>query len=346
MTRFKLKYVDRFTDRNGHERHYFRRDRGPRIPLPGLPGSSEFMAAYQVALDGGGPSKSARRQRGAQGTFDALAQLYFDSTDYSALAPSTRGVYRKVIDALIQTESIGHRRVDQVSREHIARMMTKRAETPAAANDVLIKLRLLIRCAIAHGWRKDDPTQGIKRFGGGEHHTWTEEEIAAFEARWPLGTVERTAFALLLFTGQRLSDASRMSWRDIESGGIQVVQQKTKTRLWVPVHTDLAGVLAVWPRAHVSILVTRYGKPYGSHGLGTKLAGSIAKAGLPTRCVVHGLRKAAARRLADAGCTVHQIMAITGHRSLKEVERYTRAAEQRRLAFDAMARLQNKDSQP
>jgi integrase len=73
------------------------------------------------------------------------------------------------------------------------------------------------------------------------------------------------------------------------------------------------------------------------------MAATIGQAGLPDRCVSHGLRKAAARRLADAGCSAHQIVAVTGHQSLKEVERYTKQAEQRRLATVAMATLQGQD---
>jgi integrase len=54
----------------------------------------------------------------------------------------------------------------------------------------------------------------------------------------------------------------------------------------------------------------------------------------------HGLRKSAPIRLANAGCTAHEIAAITGHRSLREVEHYTRAADQERLARQAMRRME------
>jgi len=67
-------------------------------------------------------------------------------------------------------------------------------------------------------------------------------------------------------------------------------------------------------------------------------AKACAKAGLSSDCTFHGLRKAACRRLAEAGCTVHEIAAISGHASLKEVERYTKAVDQTRLAQAAMAR--------
>jgi integrase len=141
-----------------------------------------------------------------------------------------------------------------------------------------------------------------------------------------------------------------MSWRDLEGPGIQVTQNKTKSRLWIPLHPELAAILEQWPRNHVVMLTTAFGRQFTVKGLGKWMADRIKMAGLPDRCVTHGLRKAAARRLADAGCTVHQIMAITGHQSLKEVERYTKAAEQRHSASVAIEKLGahtvNKLSQP
>jgi len=98
------------------------------------------------------------------------------------------------------------------------------------------------------------------------------------------------------------------------------------------------------------MLTTTFGKPFTNAGYGNMMADTIAAAGLPDRCVLHGLRKAAARRLAEAGCTEKEISAVTGHTTLKEVARYTRAADQKLLAAAAVAKLteQNpdKDSQP
>ena len=113
-------------------------------------------------------------------------------------------------------------------------MVARLVGTPAAANHVLKKLRILMQFAIGHGWRRDDPTQGLKYFPEGEHHTWTEEEIAAFERRWATGTLERTATGLLLYTGHILGDVTRMSWRDLEDDGLHLVQGKTGTKLWLP----------------------------------------------------------------------------------------------------------------
>jgi integrase len=339
VSHLKLRYVDVYTDVTGKRRHYFRRcRRAPRVALPGLPGSAEFMAAYQAAVDDGG-SREPRKERGAAGTFDRLVQNYFESPSYLRLGQSTQIAYRRVIERFVREENIGHRRVDQMNRQHVATILARRAATPGASNDLLKKIKILVGFAIKNGWRKDDPTHKMEKFKGGEFHTWTDDEIALFERHWPADSKERIAFALLLYTGQRISDVVRISWHDIEGNAIHIAQLKTKSKLLIPLHPRLKCLLDAWRRDHMVILATSFGKPFSNAGFGNWMADKIAAAGLPSECVTHGLRKAAARRLAEAGCTTMQIMSVTGHKSISEVERYTRAAQQKGLAEQAIRQL-------
>ena len=241
-------------------------------------------------------------------------------------------------------EKIGHRLVAEMRREHVSRIITNRADTPGAANDLLKKIRILIHFAIDNGWHTDDPTLRLKKFAAGEFHSWTDDEIAMFEAHWPKGTCERTAFTLLFCTGQRRSDVVRMAWDDVDNGLIRVVQGKTGAKLSVPLHPDLSEALTSWPQRGERIPVTTFGKPFTSNGFGNYMANKIADAGLPDRCVTHGLRKAAARRLAEATCTANEIAAITGYATLVEVSRYTKAADQVHLAQSALNRLTERQS--
>lgn len=342
MTTVKLKYVDRFKDRHGRLRFYFRKGKGQRVPLPGKPGSAAFMMAYQKALEDT-PLPKEELSRGAPGTFDRLVQEYFASADFLRLADSSRMAYRRVIERFLREEKIGHRLVSQMTRQHVQGMFAKRAETPGAANDLLKKIKILVHFAIDNGWRKDDPTLRIKKFAAGEFHTWTDDEIAVYERRWPVGTRERTAFALLLYTGQRASDVKSMLWKDVENAAIRVVQGKTWAKLSLPLHSELARILEAWPKTNVVMLTRSFGKAFTSKGFSNFMAARIADAGLPERCVTHGLRKAAARRLAEAGCSANEIAAVTGHATLEEVARYTKAAEQKRLAQSAIRRLGKQD---
>jgi integrase len=348
MTTIRLWYVDRFVDRHGHARHYFRRPGCKRIALPGLPGSAEFMAAYDAALAGEDAPVMRPKSGGEPGTFNRLAVQYFSSSDFFRLRPRTQHVYRLVIDRFLAEH--GHRKVVEMRREDVKKIMGLKSATPGAANDLLKKIRTLIKFAIDAGWRADDPTLRIKTFPENEFHTWTEEEIVQYEEHWPIGSRERTAFALHLYTGQRRADVARMAWTDVIGNAISVVQAKTGARLTIPLHPHLSAALRAWPRKHMVILTTSFNRPFSSAGYGNMMADAIAAASLPDRCVLHGLRKAAARRMAEAGCTEKEIAAVTGHSTLKEVARYTRGADQKRLAAGAVAKLveqkRDKDSQP
>jgi enterobacteria phage integrase len=339
----RLKYLHAFIDRHGKARYYFRRN-GKRTPLPGSLGSQEFMDAYAACLAERLPV-APRRAAAAPGTFAALAMSYYGSPKYRDLAPSSRANYRRVIDGFL--EEHGHRRVDQLRREHIDAIIGKMDDRPGAGIVLLKRIRTLVRYAISIKWLSHDPTLGATSYRSKEFHTWNEKELAQFEARWPEGSRQRLAYALLLYTGQRGSDVYRMSCGHIDGDTIEVAQQKTgqedsDEKLVIPMHRNLRGELALAKREHLVILTTAFGQPFSLKGFGNFVSDAIQAAGLPARCKAHGLRKAAARRLAEAGCTVKQIQAITGHKSLEEVERYTRKADQMRLARQAVT-MQEKD---
>ena len=148
-------------------------------------------------------------------------------------------------------------------------------------------------------------------------------------------TRARLALAMLLYTGQRRGDIIRLGRQHIREGFIHVRQQKTGIELAIPIHATLAAIIAETPIHHLTLLTTQTGKPFSPAGFGNWFRDRCNEAGL-SHCSAHGLRKAAARRLAEAGCTMHEIAAITGHASLSEVQRYTKAADQKRLALAAM----------
>lgn len=329
---FKLKYVNSFVDRHGHPRNYFRRD-GKSVSLPGSPGSAEFMDAYAAALAEQAPPEERKRPP-HEGTFNALAALYYGSPDYLALSVTSRRNYRNIIDRFLREH--GNRLVAQMRRENVVSIMGKMAETPGAAIVYLKRIRTLTKFALDLGWISVDPTHKVRSYKAGSWDTWTEEQIARFEKRWKVGTKERLGLALHLYTGQRNSDVHRMTWGDVAGDSIRVTQQKTGEKLEIPLHPSLQEILAVTQRSAVAIVVTSYGRAFSVKGWGQFMAKAIERAGLPPECVTHGLRKAAARRLAEAGYSAKQIMAVTGHKTLAEVERYTAAADQKRLARQAI----------
>jgi integrase len=195
--------------------------------------------------------------------------------------------------------------------------------------------------ATDNGYMKENPAARIrmKKPEGDGFHSWTDSEIAAFREYWALGTNQRTAFELLLGTAQRGGDVYNMRRSQLIRDAIRVTQEKTDTVLTIPLFPEVREALDHVPSDQEYFVVGQHGRPLGKQSFQHWFVAAAKKAGLPKGCSAHGLRKAAARRLAEAGATVHQIQAITGHKTLGEVERYTRAAGQEAMARDAMAAL-------
>jgi integrase len=176
--------------------------------------------------------------------------------------------------------------------------------------------------------------RGYKSRGEG-YHTWTETEVAQFQATHPVGTTARLAFVLALYTAQRVSDVVRMGWQHVKGDRIAVRQKKANKPLLIKMHPELVRVLASVPKGNLTFLVTERGAPFTPAGLPNWFGKRCREAGL-RQCSAHGLRKLAATRLANAGASTDHIKARTGHETSKEVERYTRAADQARLDEQAL----------
>ena len=336
-------FVECWRDRHGKLRVYYRKGKGRRIPLPATIGSDEFDSAYRSALAGEPALGREKHVTPAPRTIAALILSYMHSAAYLGLRQTTKIGYASRIETLRAKH--GHRTVAGLTRQRILTgILQPYAGRPGAALGILKFLRILIRHAIDLGWLDHDPSLGIKRPKTQEIRSWSEAEIEKFEKHWPIGTKQRLAFALMLHTGQRRGDVHRMTWADVSEETIRVLQQKTGRKLTIPLHRNLLEVVAVAARDHVTILNTQRGTPFTVGAFGQWIRDAITAAGLPLECQPHGLRKAAGRRLAEAGCTAHEIMAVLGHRTLTEAERYTRDADQARLARAALAKLEGRSA--
>jgi integrase len=339
VAKIKLRYVDEYIDRTGKLRRYFRKG-GKRIgPLTGEPGSEEFMTAYAAYL--------AEKPAAAKITqhADSLGRLIIDfygSRFYTDLKPSSRQLYKYALEPIAKAH--GHRSASTMPAEAAEKIINQiGAEKPGMANLTRAVLRRLFQFAVKTKRRKDNPMVGVEPFKVGEHHTWTDTELKQFEDKWRLGTRQRLAYALLLYTGQRVGDVARMSRADVADGLIHVVQQKTGAELWVPIHPELQRAMSSFPAMGLTLIGDAAGRPLKRPALSALMRSAIKEAKLPSRCVSHGLRKAAMRRLAEAESTANQIASISGHKTLKEVERYTKAADQKKMARQAMGKLPNKN---
>lgn len=330
--------VSMFRDRHGKARYRLRRTGFATVYLPGVPGSPEFAEAYAGAISGDGRREVAR-ERTVPGTINALVVAIYKSAEWSQLAPTTQNTYRGIIERI--RRDYGALSVRGLRPEHVRKMRDKRKDTPAAANNMMKVLRWMMRFAVERNLRQDNPVVDVRALRPASKdgfHTWTEAEITKFEERWPVGSRERLAMDLLLYTAQRSGDVRQMGRQHVRGDSILVVQEKTGVRLEIPIHQALRASLAAVPADQMMFLVTQFGQPFTAGGFGNWFSDACRQAGL-SNCSAHGLRKSAATRLSDAGCSEAQIMAITGHQTAKEVQRYTRARDQKLLANAAIAKV-------
>jgi integrase len=319
----------------------FRRKGYAEIQLPGILGSNEMMAAYWAARNCGTPLPTDTTCIGASrlkpGTVASVVALFLQSSAFTFDSEGTQRRRRSQLNGF--RDQHGEAPITGMHRQFFERALADLG--PHAGRNWLKAMRPLMRFAVAQGFIETDPTDGIKikvpKSDG--HATWGEDEIAQFRAHWPLGSMERLAMELALNTGQRVSDLVRLGRQHARGGAVRIKQQKTGTEVDVPVLPELAAVLDATPVDNLTFLINGWGKPFTSTGFSEWFGKAARAAGLPTGYTAHGLRKGCAKRLADMGCTVTEIAAITGHKTLKEIERYTAAYDRRKAARAGMAKL-------
>ncbi|APG10173.1 hypothetical protein BKD09_17740 [Bradyrhizobium japonicum] len=335
-------YVDRFVDRHGKARHYFRKHGGPRVPLEGLPWSAPFMTAYKAAAEGQGAVPKGTHAI-VRGTVEAAIIGYLGSNDWKQQAQTSRELRKPIIERF--RGDYGVHKLRALRRGHVQQIIADK--TPSAQSNWLKALRHFTGWALRENLIAADPCAGVKlarKPQTGGFMTWTEDHVATYRAKYPLGSKPRLALELMLNLGVRISDARQIGPQHVKDGVLENFQpQKTSTTgghtINVPVNGDLArAVAAMAVVGRESYLVTSEGRILTAKYLGELMRRWCNDAGLP-ECTSHGLRKLNLVRLAEAGCSVFEVASISGHRNLKEVETYTAAANRKKLALIAMARL-------
>jgi integrase len=340
-------YLDR------HERTRWRYRHGKRtVQLPGDPAAGPaFLAAYEAAVTGA-PIKKASITRhpssAAPRTLRAAWNIVKTQTpEWQSLGAETRRVQTLVAERFLASRVAPGASlvwadvpVADLKRRHIKGIISDRLETPHAATRLIVMIRKMVMVALDEEWIEIDPTHRIvHRPKSTPFHTWTAEEMAAFEAHWPLGSTPRTAYALALWLGNRRSDVAAARWDNIDGDVFRFAQIKTGREMVLEIAPDLRAALAATPRRCETILSTRYGTPFSAKSLSNKMAEWAAAAGLPRGRTMHGLRKALGTLAAEGEATTRQIMELLGHSSIAHAELYSRAANRAKLAGDGLAKV-------
>lgn len=328
------KYASAFIDNRGKERIRLRRTGWQTVYVSEAVGTAPFTEAYTRWEREGRVKVGEKAIR--PGSFDDLITRFYRSTEWSDLKPTTQVVYRGVFERF--RAKYGERSASTMTAKHIANLMVTMKETPTAANILRKRLGQLFDFAQRQGMRTDNPVRAVRalktRKGG--FPTWQEEQIETFEAHHPVGTMPRLAFDLALYTAQRKSDIRLMGPQHVKNGRIAVTQIKTGENVKIPIHPNLARSIAAAKTGHLAYIINSRGAPYTYDSFGMWFGKQCRAAGLEGFSM-HGLRKAASRRMAEMGLSNQLIKSITGHKTDTEVSRYTRDAEQEKMAELAMS---------
>lgn len=319
---------------------YFRRGKGPRIRMPGEFNSAEFLVAYDAALNGARPA----HRGAAQGTFSWGLSLYRQSQAWAALSRATQRQRNNIFKHI--EAALGESRLRDWKRGDIAAGRDKRAATPAAAGMFVKALRAFFAWALEAGFVASNPTDGVKVVAVATEgfKPWSEDDVAAYRAHWPLGTHQRVAFEVLRETGLRRGDAVRVGRQHVRNGVIRLATEKTGEHVSIAVSEVLAAALNAGPVGDMSFIVGAGGKPLVKEGFTNMFRKWALAAGVDKS--PHGLRKAAATADALDGYSDAELSAKFGWTGRQMASLYTRSANREHLSLAAAERVRRRTKGP
>jgi integrase len=319
-----------WTDKRNGKRYVSFRKRGHKTtPLPPL-GSAEFWPAYNAALADKLAIGTALRS--AVGSVSAAIAAHYASHQWNGLSDGTRAMRRPILEKF--RERYGQWPLRQISENFVEAYLG--TLKPHAARNHLKTLRALLQHA------KHDVTRAIKapKAKSVKHPSWSADVMAQFEARHPIGSKARLAYAIPRYTGLGRNETARLGPQHIVDGEIVIARQKTGVPATITVHAELRAIIeATTPIGLTTFLITKTGKPYAPNDLSDEFRQWCNQAGIPAEYSLHGLRHAMGDALAEAGASPSEIGAVLGHASAKSALHYAQGADRQRLARKGMARL-------
>jgi integrase len=342
MTRRRWPYLQKEKTRHGKTWWSVRLNRqSPRVRLRAEFGTPEFEMEYFAAVRGEKPAKEAAT-RASSGTLEWLWLRYTQSSAWTqGLKPATRRQRENIMKHVL--EKAGKAPLEEIDKSSIVDGREHRKETPSQANNYLAALNGLFSWAVEADFLKTNPCEGvktIKRPRSRGFPEWSVEDETAFIKKWPIGTRQYLAYMVHACTGLRRGDAVRLGRQHFKKDGkIHIQAEKNGAILHIPIHPQLVEAIKACPPSGLTILETTRGKPWVKESYGNSFHEWANSAGVNKNS--HGIRKLAATRVADAGASELEMMALFGWNDPSMARVYTRAANQKRLAEQAAAKVGN-----
>jgi len=330
-------HLHRETSRHGKAVWYVRVGKGPRIRIRASFGTPEFDAEYQAAIAGERPEPKAARSAPA-GSLAWLVERYRETPAWTSLSLATRRQRENILRQVI--ESAGRKPFNKITEATIAAGRDRRGKTPFQARHFLDTMRGLFAWAKEADFVKSNLAAAVKypllKSGEG-FPIWTEADVAAYEARWPLGTRQRVWLAVLIFTGLRRGDAVRLGRQHVRDGIASLRTEKTGTEVNITLLPPLLEALHAGPVGELAFICGSNGKPMTKESFGNAFADACRAAGV--RKSAHGLRKIAATRAAHNQATHSELNALFGWSGSKMASLYTERADRARLSKQSSGKM-------
>ena len=339
MPKQRRQYLETFKSRHGKRMWFFRPVRkGPRIRLPDEYGSPAFDKAYKEAL-----AKHVSGELKSGKTIAWLIDQFLASPVWATTAQETKKQFTYQFARM--KKIAGEALIEDVTTETIVTGRQDRAHKPSDANKYLKATSALFRFAIDQHWLSSNPVAGVKKvpMKSKGFHTWTEEEAKQFEDHWPVGTRERLAFDLLVYTGVRRSDVVRLGRQHTRQGEITITTEKSRNsgrpvEVTISVLPPLAASINAAPTGDMTYLVTSKRTAFKKTSFGNWFKKACKAAKVPGSS--HGLRKLAAVRMAENGATEAELNAVFGWtEGSDESATYVKKASRKKLGKAGIVKM-------
>ena len=333
-------------DRRGNQRWYLRAPGQLKHRFLELPFDNDgdvrtaFLLEYDAAFLKNAHGRKAKEKDEA--SLNYLLKRYFESPDFKKSASITQRDKRSVLERYAAEH--GHRPYRGFTRRHLELSVEKRASTPGAADKLIKYLKTVYSWAVTQGLAANNPALGVKKINKSEgHHAWNELEISKFRAKHPIGSTARAALELSLNSGARRNDLVRLGIRNVINGKLaftpgKITRAVNKPQIALPFLQNTKAAIESTKHKGLTFLCNEYGRSFSGNGFGNRMRKWADEAGLP-HCSTHGLRKSAAIRMAYAGATAPELMAVFGWSDIKTALYYIEQAEKARLTDNAFAKL-------
>jgi integrase len=348
---------------------FFRSPAGRDTKAQHPEGSPEFWAQYAAHMNGTEPSRAAKpaahldRKVSQRLSLGGLAAAYFKSDHFTGLKRPGQQARRRYLEAICKSpgRASGKPRadldavsfepvnVDAIHEDYVGSAIVKDAAVKALGVVFAwaIRKRLL---------NMANPVLGFEWKGKSKRgRAWTDQEVAAFEARWPVGTEARLAFGFARYVMMRRSDIrqmgphvfaapGRLKWTEVKNADSNVPGRKapkTKPRD-VPQHPELMKIVARyrWTNRPYYIGSRRDPSQMIHHdSFGRLWTEWCEAAGLPRACTVHGVRRWGARHLLRKGVSKRDIQALGGWTKQDMVDLYTQGVDEEPMLERAISAL-------